>query len=261
MINANREVTLSGGGPVCLTLDGLCGRREACGQAHQTLHAAAFESGHIQQVRCPLGFLLVSVPVRVKTSWLGQIEFGPLGVERIDRFEFERYLSRLGFPMAQRLQLLASLNELRTVRADDVEGVLALVERVAGLVAEEMLRRSAGLGMGEPAAVTAGRRYAERHLGDKITLADVARHVALSSDHFSRLFRNSTGISFGEYVNRRRVESAQHLLADSNQRVADISYACGFDSVPHFNRVFRRVTGISPTSHRRQIRSFQSGDP
>ena len=202
---------------------------------------------------CPLGFLLVSVPVRVKASWLGQIEFGPLGVERIDRVEFERSLSRLGFPTAQRLRLLASLNEVRTVLADDVEGVLALVERVAGVVADATLRRSAGLGVGEPAAVIAGRRYAELHLGDKITLSDVARHVALSSDHFSRLFRNTTGASFGEYVNRRRVENAQQQLVDSTQRVADISYACGFDSVPHFNRVFRRVTGVSPTCFRRRL--------
>lgn len=255
MIDLNRELTWSGGGPVCHTLDAFCGRRAVCRQAHRALHTAAFESGCTQQICCPFGFTLVSVPVRVKESWWGQIEFGPFGVERIDRVEFERCLDRYKFTtISQRSQLLVSLNAVRILRADDVGGVHALVERVAGVVAEEILRRSTGLGVGEPAVVMAGRRYAELHLGDKIKLADVASHVALSIDHFSRLFRNTTGVSFGEYVNRRRVNNAQQLLADSNQRVADISYACGFDSVPHFNRVFRRVTGVSPTRYRRKLR-------
>ena len=100
MIDVNRELTLSGGGSVCRTLDGFCGQRAACRQTHRTLHAAAFERGCTQQLRCPFGFLLVSVAVRVKESWQGQIEFGPLGVERIDRVEFERCLSRFGFTVS-----------------------------------------------------------------------------------------------------------------------------------------------------------------
>lgn len=260
LIEAHRDLKLSGDGPVCRTLDGLCGRRVACVQVHRTLHATAYESGRIQQTRCLLGFLLISAPVRVKESWFGQIEFGPLGVERIDRSEFERNLSRLGFRVEPRLRLLASLDEVRTVRANDIEGVLALVDRVAGVIADEAYRAWGRAAVGEPAAVAAGRRYAELHIADKILLADVARHVALSTDHFSRLFRGATGLAFGEYVNRRRVENAQQLLRDSAQRVSDISYACGFDSVPHFNRVFRRLTGISPTRFRQLAGSAHDRD-
>jgi AraC-like DNA-binding protein len=205
-----------------------------------------------------MGFLLVCVPVQVKENSLGQIEFGPLGIEQIDRVEFEHGLSRLGFPAAMRSLLHSSLGEMRTVRAEDIEGVLILLQRVAAVIADELSRASSSATAQEPAAVTMGRRFAELHIGDKITLGDVSRHAALSPDHFSRLFRRTTGLSFGEYVNRCRMENAQRLLLDSSQRVAEISYACGFDSVPHFNRVFRRVTGVSPTGFRRQSRGLQA---
>jgi AraC-like DNA-binding protein len=104
----------------------------------------------------------------------------------------------------------------------------------------------------EPKAVSLARHYAELHLRDKMTLAKVASHVALSADHFSRLFSRTAGIAFGEYVNCRRIAHARRLLNEPAQRVSEISYACGFDSVPHFNRVFRRIAGTSPTTYRRQ---------
>jgi len=256
LIPAGGEAKISGGGTVCRALDELCGRRPSCGQTHRAMHAATLESGCVQQARCPLGFLLVCVPIRAKENWLGQIEFGPVGVEQMDPAEVERGLNRLGLPVTARQNLHAPLRALRAIRLEDIEGVIVLLQRVAAVIADELNRASARVTVQEPAAVTAGRRFAELHIGDKITLVDVSRHVALSPDHFSRLFRRATGVSFGEYVNRCRMENAQRLLLDSSQRVTEISFACGFDSVPHFNRVFRRVTGTSPTLFRRRIWSL-----
>ena len=219
-IRAEGEFEISGRGAVCRALDVFYGQRSACVHTHRAVHLAAAESGCIQRVRCPLGFLLVCVPVRAKESWLGQIEFGPLGVEQIDRAEFERSLNWLGVPAALCSRLQASLNSVRVIRAEDIDGVLELLQRVAVLIAGEAARASASAVVQEPAAVLAGRRFAELHLGDRITLVDAARHVALSPDHFSRLFRRATGVSFGEYVNRCRMENAQRLLLDSSQRGA-----------------------------------------
>ena len=258
MISARDDVMAMGGGSVCRALDRLCGRRPLCAQIHATLHRNAVEERCIQQVRCPLGFLLVAVPIREIAGDNSLFEFGPLGVEQIFRAEFERGLSGLGLSPASRTQLQAPLNAVRSIRAEDIEGVLALLERVAALIADEMLRGAAVAEVHEPKAVSEARRYAELHVRDKTTLADVARRVALSPDHFSRLFRRAAGLSFGEYVNRCRITNACRLLCESSRRVAEISFACGFDSVPHFNRVFRRVTGTSPTVYRRQNGRIES---
>jgi len=251
MISAQSESLETGDGSVCRALDGLCGRRPLCLKVHSCMRRAVVESGCLQQIRCPLGFLLLAVPVQRDENGCSLLEFGPLGVEHKTRAQFEQGLDRLGFSPALRTHLRAPLNALRTVRAEDIDGVLALLERVAASIADEMLRVSSSARALEPKAVAVARRYAEHHIGDKISLVDVARHVALSPDHFSRLFRRKAGVSFGEYMNRCRVVNAQRLLGESMQRVGEISFACGFDSVPHFNRVFRRLTGTSPTAYRR----------
>jgi transcriptional regulator GlxA family with amidase domain len=176
---------------------------------------------------------------------------------QIDHAEFARSLGRLGVASAMWPPLQLSLSALNIIRDENIEGVLALLQRVASVVAEEVTRASASAPVHVPLAVAEGRRFAEQHLGGRIALTDVARHVGLSADHFSRLFRCALGIPFGEYVNRCRVEHAQRILAGSSRRVAEVAYACGFESVPHFNRVFRRVTGTSPTRFRRPVPELQ----
>jgi AraC-like DNA-binding protein len=256
MIPAGSESVLSGNGRVCRALDDLHGPRALCRQVHRAVHAAAAGTGCPQRVRCPLGFLLLSMPVQTRREFFGQIEFGPLMVEPADRAEFERSLGRLGVPPGLWPPLQSALGALSVIRDESTRGVLALLQRVASAIADEMPRAASGDAAQMPIAVAEARRFAEQHLGDKIALADVARHVTLSADHFSRLFRCTLGMPFGEYVNRCRVARAQQLLAGSARRVAEVSFACGFDSVPHFNRVFRRIAGTSPTRFRRQVGSL-----
>jgi len=257
LLPAGSEAVLSGNGPVCRALDDFHGPRALCRQVHRAVHAAAAGTGCPQRVRCPLGFLLLSQPVQAKGSCLGQIEFGPLMVgQLVDCDEFERSLGRLGVSPALWPRLQSVLGTLNAIRDEATGGVLALLQRVASVIADEIPRSASGDVAPLPMAVAEARRFAEQHLGGKIALTDVARHVALSADHFSRLFRCALGMPFGEYVNRCRVAHAQRLLAGSTRRVAEVSYACGFESVPHFNRVFRRVTGMSPTRYRRQVRSL-----
>jgi len=256
MIPPGSETVLTGNGPVCRVLDDLHGPRALCRQVHRAVHAASAGTGCPQRVRCPLNFLLLSMPIQAKGNCLGQIEFGPLMVEPADQAEFARSLDRLGIPRSLWPRLQSALRVHGAIHDEASEGVLSLLQRVATVVADELLRSVSDDAAQMPSAVVEARRFAEQHLGGKIVLADVARHVALSADHFSRLFRSALGMPFGEYVNRCRVAHAQRLLAGSARRVAEVSFACGFESVPHFNRVFRRITGASPTRYRRQDRSL-----
>jgi len=244
------ESSVSGAGTVCRVLDGSCAGRPLCVAAHQALHAAASASGTVQRLRCPLGFTLFALPVR---TGVGQIEVGPVIVGEIDRTKFTRVLRQLGLRAEVQSLLQESLTQLRTISLGDVESVLALVQRVANLASAETPVCVSRPGPVEPAAVGAARQFIEVNLLYRLTLGGVAQQVSLSSDHFSRLFRRATGGTFGEYVNRRRVAMAERLLGDSTQRVAEVCYASGFLSLPHFNRVFRRIAGVSPTQYRRRL--------
>jgi AraC-like DNA-binding protein len=69
------------------------------------------------------------------------------------------------------------------------------------------------------------------------------------------MFRKSTGLNFTDYVSRIRVEKAKNLLLNHNLRVSEIAYEVGFQSLTHFNRVFKKVMGQSPTDYRGQLSS------
>jgi AraC family transcriptional regulator len=79
---------------------------------------------------------------------------------------------------------------------------------------------------------------------------DLAAEACLSPYHFSRLFREATGLSPHRYVVDRRIQAARQELARSHLSLAEISVAFGFGSQANFTRVFRKVTGLTPGQHR-----------
>jgi AraC-like DNA-binding protein len=67
------------------------------------------------------------------------------------------------------------------------------------------------------------------------------------------MFKKATGMTFTDYLGRVRVEKAKNLLLNPHLRVSEIAYAVGFQSLTHFNRVFRALTGQSPTDFREKL--------
>jgi len=92
-----------------------------------------------------------------------------------------------------------------------------------------------------------------------ISLADVAQELGMSESRFSRFFRRCTGNSFTDFVNRVRINSACHLLMQTDHYVTDICYQVGFNNVANFNRRFLEIKGMTPTEFRRQAESRFGG--
>ena len=88
---------------------------------------------------------------------------------------------------------------------------------------------------------------------DELTLIEMAQSVQLSTAHFSRMFRNSTGESPHQFVLRQRIERAKEMLRAAETRVLDVAVACGFKTQQHLARVFRRMCGASPTEYRHEF--------
>ncbi len=83
-----------------------------------------------------------------------------------------------------------------------------------------------------------------------LTLQGLADEVGWSGGYLTRAFKRHTGSTITETLNRMRVERAAHLLLATNQSVAEIAGACGFNEVPYFNRRFKRLLGLTPTAFR-----------
>lgn len=90
--------------------------------------------------------------------------------------------------------------------------------------------------------------YMENNFAEDISLADAAKRVGFSESHFSKTFKKMTGINFVMYLNMLRVEKAAELLKNTSLKITDIALSCGFDNVRTFNRVFKDVTGTTPSA-------------
>jgi AraC family transcriptional regulator len=88
---------------------------------------------------------------------------------------------------------------------------------------------------------------------DDLSLDEMAQSVGLSTAHFARMFRKSTGQTPHQFVLRERLERAKAMLRGPDARVLDVAVACGFKTQQHFAQAFREIWGVSPTEYRQDI--------
>jgi AraC family transcriptional regulator len=94
------------------------------------------------------------------------------------------------------------------------------------------------------------RELVHTKMGDDLSLDEMAQSVGLSTAHFARMFRKSTGETPHQFVLRQRVERAKAMLRAPGARVLAVAVACGFKTQQHFAQVFCDVCGVSPTQYR-----------
>src|SRR5580692_4401181 len=97
------------------------------------------------------------------------------------------------------------------------------------------------------------RELVRAKMEDELSLDEMAESVGLSTAHFARMFRKSTGQTPHQFVLRQRLERAKALLRAPGARVLDVAVACGFKTQQHFAQAFREIWGVSPTEYRQDF--------
>jgi len=105
----------------------------------------------------------------------------------------------------------------------------------------------------EPAQITRARELIAAQYQENVTLPMISQQVGMSRYSFCKRFKQATGANYTDFVSRVRLEKAKNLLLNPRYRVSEIAFEVGFKSLTHFNRVFRRIAGESPTEYRKHL--------
>ena len=135
-------------------------------------------------------------------------------------------------------------------KMDSVTSLLAIFAQHLSMLSNQIVVQEQNA---EPPVITRAKDFIKQHQTEDISLGQVARAVNTSTFYFCKMFKKGTGINFTDYVSRVRIESAKNLLLNPNLRVSEIAYEVGFQSLTHFNRVFKKLLGQSPTEYRGQM--------
>ncbi len=206
-------------------------------------------------VKCFAGLCDTGVPVSIGDELLGFLQTGQIFLKKPTRAQFARAAKQLvdwGWKVDLR-RLEEAYFQTRVISPKQYESVVRLLTIFAqhlSLVSNQLLVRNANA---EPPAITRAKQFIKEHQADEISLGDVAKAVNTSTFYFCKMFKKATGLNFTDYLSRVRVEKARNLLLNPNLRISEIAFAAGFQSLSHFNRVFRRIAGESPTRYREKL--------
>jgi AraC-like DNA-binding protein/ligand-binding sensor protein len=239
--------------PFCALLGGQSRTCAACLQLQERLAQAAQVAPATLQ--CRFGLCDTAVPVRIGHRLVGFLHTGQVLSHKPTPERFRRALrqiQQLGVP-CEVAQLRAAFEQSRVLTPREQQSVSRLLQIFAehlALIGNQIVVQHENA---EPPVITKAKSFIRDHLSEPLSLGTVARAVNTSTFYFCKLFKRVTGVNFTDYVSRLRIERAKGLLLNPNLRVSEIAFEVGFQSLTHFNRVFKRIAGESPTEYRSHL--------
>ncbi|SDW17486.1 AraC family transcriptional regulator [Paenibacillus sp. CF384] len=95
-------------------------------------------------------------------------------------------------------------------------------------------------------------KYMEQHYQDDITLDILSDKLNISASYLSTYFKTKTGMNFIDYINNYRIDMAKSLLKGADLRIQDVATQVGYQNINSFNRMFKKISGVTPSEFRKQ---------
>ena len=239
--------------PFCALLSQKSRACAACLRTQQRLSEIATHEP--QAVTCEAGLRDIAVPVRMGDQLIGFLTTGQMFAKKPTEARFNRVRKQLADwgVQADAQALRMAYFGTRVLPARQHESAIKLLTIFAehlSMVSNQIIVREQN---GELPVITRAKQFITDHQTEELSLEQVAKSVNTSKFYFCKIFKKGTGINFTDYLSRVRTERAKNLLLNPNLRVTEIAYEAGFQSLTHFNRVFKRILGLSPTGYREQL--------
>lgn len=240
-------------GPFCALMSEKSRACASCLQVQEKLsQGAAYEPC---TVTCPSGLCDTAVPVRLGDRLVGFLQTGQIFRKAPTDVQFDRTAKLVHEWGVQidKVRMKEAYFATRVVppkQHDSVIKLLTIFAQHLAILSNQVIVQHENA---EPPVITRAKEFINEHQTEDLRLGQVAKAVHTSTFYFCKMFKKVTGINFTDYLSRVRIEKAKNLLLNPNLRVSEIAFEVGFQSLTHFNRVFKKILGQSPTDYRGQL--------
>lgn len=222
----------------------------ACLQVQEKLAQGAMDGP--ATVTCVYGLCETAVPVKLGRQTIGFLQTGQVLRQKPTAAAFKRALgtaAELGVKLEPTAAKQAYF-ETPVVSRRKLDSFTGLLAEFADHLAVKSNQLSMQVANAEPPVITTAKQFIRTHFTEELTLGRISAAVHVSAFYFCKLFKQATGLTFTDFLSRQRIELAKNRLLNPHLRVSEIAFEVGFQSLTHFNRVFRKITGMSPTKFR-----------
>jgi AraC-like DNA-binding protein len=223
-----------------------------CLETQSRLIELAKEQG--QAIKCPMGMIDIAVPIHVSGRCIAFLHTGQMLPKQPSRTLFRNAAKKFkGWNLSMPLQdMEESYRNTEIYTSQQQKALIELITQFAERLSDQANTIMIIAKSTEPLLIKKARRYIKSNITEPIRLENLAKHLNVSPFYLCRQFQKHAKLRFTEYITRLRVERAKQLLLQQNNRISEVAFEAGFQSIPHFNRSFKRVTGSTPTLWRVQ---------
>jgi len=243
--------TCSHTNPFCSIVGNDPQARSTCLDVQSKLIKSSTKEG--QRMSCPFGMVDMAVPVFIGAECQAYLYTGQMFTRQPSPAKVRRAVQQLS-----KWNLTGDIEEIKqtyekgaVISQKQQKALLRLLAHFSNQLGEQANRVFLEERHAEPPLIKRAKKLLQKNYTKPITLDTVSQQLNVSSFYFCKQFKKYVGMNFTEYVARLRIESAKKLLQNPHIHVNEIAFETGFNSLPHFNRSFKRITGTTPTELRK----------
>lgn len=213
--------------------------------------------GKIDVDYCCHKILRLIIPFSFQGIHLGNIVFSGFLFEKINEKDFKSIKKLEGFLGLYPGSLLEKYRQFKLVTKNNIYAASDLITSMLDNLFSYWLISQTGKGVTENRGnkedyseeIRAVIDYIKENVSDRFTLKEIAEHVALNPSYLSRKFKKEVGKNITQYINICKIERAKEMIKEGNTNFKEVAYSLNFTSQSYFNKVFKQVSGMSPTEY------------
>lgn len=231
-------------------------KSSTCSICLQTQKRLADESAEsMATIKCPFGLFDSAIPIKIGDKLVGYLQTGQVFIQPPSEKEFQNVVKLLNqhnysIDLEELRKCYLSTPVISIAKYQSILTMLKIFGKQLTFVSNQIVIMQENT---EPGIIKRAKEFITQHQSEDLTLTKVAKAVNISEFYFCKMFKKFTGLNFTEYLCRIRIERARQLLLNPNIRISEIAFEVGFQSLTHFNRVFKRIAGLSPSEYRSRI--------